>query len=439
MLQDNPVSISTRRPIAETAKHYFDRLWPILRSITGEGVRQTHRILNELVPLQTFEIPSGTEVFDWTIPKEWVVREAYVIAPDGRRILDIAENNLHIVGYSTPFRGKVALSELVEHLYSLPDLPDAIPWITSVYSPRWGFCCSHSFKESLPEGQYEVVIDTDLIDGSLTLSEALLPGVSDEEVLISTYTCHPSMANNELSGPLVAALLYEQLAQIPERRLTYRFVFLPETVGSIAYLAKRGDILKSKMVAGYVVTCAGDPGPFTYQYSRRGNTLADRAAEVVLKQLGDSRVNFMPFRPTGSDERQYCSPGFNLPVGSIMRTMYGCYKEYHTSLDNRDFISFDAIEESVKIYLEVCEALEANRTYLNVKPYGEPQLGKRGLYPTISTGNAAAFVNALLWFLNFSDGEHDLLSIAERSGIGVKLLAEVASRCLEQGLVEVVG
>jgi len=251
---------------------YFNRLWPILRSITGEGVRKTHDILSELVPLERIEVPSGSVTFDWTVPQEWVVREAYFVTPDHRRMCDVTKNNLHLLNYSIPFRGKVSLQEIDSHLHSLPDQPDAIPYVTSYYEPRWGFCLSHNQRQALPLGDYEVVIDTDLVDGKLTLSEAVLPGQEDREVLISTYTCHPSMANNELSGPLVAAFLYRRLAALSSRRLTYRFVFLPETIGSIVYLGLRGPVLKEKLIAGFVVTCVGDPGPFNYKRSRAGGT-----------------------------------------------------------------------------------------------------------------------------------------------------------------------
>lgn len=421
--------------IEDEIEQYFDRLWPILRSITGEGVRRTHDILSELVPFERIEVPTGTQVFDWTVPREWVVREAYVVRPDGERILDVRENNLHLLNYSAPFRGRVSRRELDEHLYSLPDKPDAIPYVTSYYNERWGFCVRHAERERLPDGEYEVVADTELVDGSMTLSEAVLPGESDREVLISTYTCHPSLANNELSGPLVAAFLFRRLAALERRRYTYRFVFLPETIGSITYLSLRGEHLREKLVAGYVVTCIGDPGPFTYKFSKRSDTLADRAAEFVIRRHAPDGAQFLPFFPTGSDERQYCSPGFNLPVGSITRTIYARYPEYHTSLDNRDFISFRAMAESVDLYFEVCRVVDGNRRFRNLSPYGEPQLGKRGLYAPV--GHALGDLNlAVLWVLTYSDGEHDLIDIAERSGLPFALIVEAAVRCQEQGLLE---
>jgi aminopeptidase-like protein len=420
--------------IEEELEAYFDRLWPLLRSITGDGVRQTHGILGELLPLTRFEIPTGTEVFDWTVPPEWVVREAYVAAPDGQRLLDVHENNLHLVNYSAPFRGRLSRRELEQYLYSRPDLPQAVPYVTSYYDRRWGFCISHDDRLRLPEGDYDIVVDTDLIDGSLTISEAVLPGETPQEILISTYTCHPSLANNELSGPLVAAFLYRQLAALEARRLTYRFVFLPETIGSVAYLAMRGDHLLERLVAGYVVTCVGDAGPFTYKRSRRRNSIADRAALHCLRRWPEARI--VDFFPSGSDERQYCSPGFDLPVGSIMRTMYGKYPEYHTSLDDKSLISFAAMRETIELYARTCRVIDRNRSYVSLKPLGEPQLGKRGLYPTIGGQAGTERIEALLWLLNYSDGKHDLLAIADRSGIDFEVLAEAADKCIEHRLLQ---
>ena len=421
----------------EMIASYFDRLWPLFRSITGDGVRQTLDILSELVPMEKHEIPSGTNVFDWTVPQEWVVREAFVLAPNGKRILDIARNNLHLLNYSIPFRGDVSREELDQHLHSLPELPQAIPYVTSYYEPRWGFCLSQDQRDSLPEGTYQVVIDTDHIDGSLTYGEAVLPGTESAEVLISSNVCHPSLANNELSGPLVSAFLYRRLESMKERRLTYRFVFIPETNGCIAFLSARGQQLRDNLTAGYSVTCIGDDAPFTYKRSRAGNSLADRAALYILSQedgIGSSILDFFP--DGGSDERQYCSPGFNLPVGSLMRSMYLKYPEYHTSLDNRDFISFQAMSRSIDVYCRVMQALDVNQTYLNLMPWGEPQLGKRGLYPTLGVIDRSGRTSALRWLLNFADGDHDLLSIAERSGQLIEHLHAAAQTCLQAGLIK---
>ncbi len=415
----------------------FDRLWPLDRSLTGPGVRATHDILGELLPLERTEVPSGTAVFDWTVPPEWSLGEAYVIAPDGRRILDAGENNLHLVGYSSPFRGTLSRAELDTRLHSLPDLPDAIPYVTSYYNETWGFCISQRDRDALPEGDYEVVIDTTLDpQGSLTLSEAVLPGDSDREVLISTYTCHPSMANNELSGPLVAAFLYRRLAARPDRRLTYRFAFQAETIGAIAYLAQRGAHLRDKLVGGLVATCVGLDAPFLYKRSASGDTAIDRTAEQVLRERGNDH-DIVDFYPWGSDERQYCSPGFELPVGCLMRGSFFERPEYHTSLDNRDLISFAALSETVSVYEEICRALERNATYRNLVGCGEPQLGRRGLYPTTGARREVEQERQdLMWVLSMSNGRRDVIDIAQRSGATLARIDAAARKCLDAGLLE---
>jgi len=418
-------------------ENMFDELWPILRSITGDGVRKTHDILSRIVPLTRYEIPSGTKVLDWTIPPEWVVREAYVINPDGRRILDIAENNLHLLNYSIPFQQTVSREELDQHLYSIPDKANAIPYVISYYNPTWGFCISHKERMQLPDGDYTVIIDTDHIQGSLTLSEFVLPGETQQEVFFHTYTCHPSLAHNELSGPLAAIFLARRLSQLPNRRLTYRFVFTPETIGAIAYLAMRGEELRQNMIAGYVITCVGDNGPLTYKYSRDGNTLADRVAEYVFDQLENGRVSYRPFDPYGSDQRQYCSQGYRLPVGSIMRTPYGEYPEYHTSLDNKNIMDFEAMAKTIDVYSKVVNTLELNRTYKNTKPYGEPQLEKiKEIYYNTDTMHASDITLAAKWEIHFCDGEHDLLDIANMSRLDIDLLYKVAERLASAGLFE---
>lgn len=414
---------------------YLRRLWPILRSITGDGVRQTHDILSEILPLKRTEIPSGTSAFDWTVPDEWVIRSAYVIDPDGNKILDIQENNLHLVNYSTGFEGTLTRAELEPHLYSLPAQPDAIPYVTSYYERRWGFCLSHKQRESLKDGNYRIAIDAEHKKGTMTLSDCVLPGREDREVLISTYTCHPSMGNNELSGPLVAAFLYQRLRAIEDRRLTYRFVFLPETIGSITYLSLHGEHLLEKLEAGYVASCIGDPAPFTYKKSRRGDSLADRAALYTLRNYADAGLEIKDFIPRGSDERQYCSPGFNLPVGVIARSIYQCYPQYHTSQDDLNFISSQAIQSSVDAYFAACMLLDRNVTYERTSPFCEPQLGKRNLYPGIGGRKKDAFVDALMWLMNLADGSQDLLSIAERGKVDFWLLTEVAARCLDEDLI----
>jgi len=421
---------------ADEIADYFDRLWPLNRSLTGDGVRESLRILAELVPIEHTEVPSGASVFDWIVPPEWNVREAYVVTPRGDRILDFRENNLHLLGYSTSFEGKVTRGELEDHLYSLPAQPTAIPYVTSYYEPRWGFCLSQEQRDGLEDGDYRVVVDAEHRQGSLTIGEIYLPGETEREVLFSTYLCHPSLANNELSGPLVTAFLAREVSRMPQRRLSYRFVFVPETIGSLCLLHLRGEHLLKHLAAGYVVTCVGTDTPFTLKRSRRHASLADRAAVSVLRSARQGFIDLDFFPDGGSDERQYCSPGFNLPVASVMRAMYGTYPEYHTSLDNRDLISFSALSETVDLYSDIVAVLEANGSFQNLSPFGEPQLGRRGLYPTLGTAEATQETSATMWLLNMSDGEHDLLQVSEQSGHSVALLRTLADRCVASGLLD---
>lgn len=423
---------------AEDFESYFERLWPLMRSITGEGVRETHDILGEILPLDRVEIPTGSKVGDWEVPNEWRFREAYVIGPDGQRRFDAAENNLRIVNYSVPFRGTLSRAELEDHLHSLPAYRDAIPYVTSYYNPHWGFCVTQEERESLPEGDYQIVVDTEMVPGSMTMSEAVLPGTSDTEVLFATYTCHPSLANNELSGPLVTAALYRLLARRKDRRLTYRFLFGPETLGAIFFLDRHGEALKENLAAGYVLTCVGDAGAYHYKRSRRGDSLADRAAEHFLAQPENDVAEILDFFPWGSDERQYCSPGYDLPVGSLTRTMYGRYPEYHTSHDDRRVIDFRAMVETVNAFGGLCDILESNRTYTRTDPRGEPRLDLHGLYPKISESRTNHdWLKAVRWALNMSDGSHDLISIAARSELDLDLIAKWAERCHEAGLLKI--
>ncbi|MBL7943706.1 MAG: DUF4910 domain-containing protein, partial [Flavobacteriales bacterium] len=368
---------------------YFDRLWPICRSITGNGLRESFRILNELIPMQLTEVATGTRVLDWNVPKEWNITDAWIETPDGKKIAQFSENNLHVVNYSVAVDSKVDYETLKQHVHTHPPLPDAIPYVTSYYKERWGFCMSQNEWDQLPtEGLYRVYIDSSLKDGSLTYGQCVLPGASNEEILFSTYLCHPSMANNELSGPLALAMLYRHIAAMPHRRYTYRFVVAPETIGIIALLAAEGEHLKKHVKAGYVLTCCGDPGAFTYKMSKHKTSLADRAAAHVLKyHHPDARI--IPFAVGGSDERQYCSPGYNLPVGSLMRTPYQQYPEYHTSLDNKHFISFGALEETVNTYTDIVRLIEHNQYLRCTVQYGEPNMGSRGLYPTSAEPSSA--------------------------------------------------
>lgn len=413
---------------------YFDRLWPLCRSITGPGYRQSFDILSELVPYKKIHFKTGKKIFDWTVPKEWIPKSAYIIDPNGKKRADFSVNNLHLLGYSTPIRTTMSLEQLKPHLYSLPRQSRAIPYVTSYYKQRWGFCLTHQELKTLPQGNYRVVIDTEFRSGSVQLGEAVLSGKTDQEILIWTYLCHPSMANNELSGPLVSAFLYKKIATKKNRKFTYRFVIGPETIGSLCYLSLRGEHLKKKLAAGFVVTCVGDNGKFTYKLSRRGDSIGDQAAREVLKESGPFRL--VPFVPFGSDERQFCSPGFDLPVGSLMRTMYGQYPQYHTSLDNKSFINFSAMGKTVGMYARILQRIEQSPLWKSRLPYGEPFLGKRGLYSTLGTTSKSDIQQALMWILNFSDGKHTLSDISDRSGISVGKLSSVIKQAKLAGLID---
>lgn len=415
----------------------FDRLWPICRSLTGDGNRQSFEILKEIIPLTLHEIPSGTEVFDWKVPPEWNIRDAYLITPDGRKVADFKVHNLHVVNYSEPVDRELTWEELEPHVHTLPEMPTAIPYMTSYYNRNWGFCLSYEEYQTLPkEGMYRAVIDSSLDEnGQLTYGDLVLPGETEEEIMFSTYICHPSLANNELSGPLVQAFLYQQIAALPKRRYTYRFIFIPETIGSIAYLALNEKEMLEKTRAGYVITCVGDGGPFTYKRSKRGNSLADQAAIHVLEQQNlDHTV--IDFAIGGSDERQYCSPGFNLPVGSLTRAMYHTYDAYHTSLDNKDFISFGAMEDTVQVYLDFARTLEANRIYERPNPFCEPQLGKRGLYYKVGgKRKRTADIEMMKQLLAFADGEMSLMEIAKRQGYFAPDYVDVIGKLEANGLL----
>jgi aminopeptidase-like protein len=415
---------------------YFDRLWPICRSITGNGLRESLNILRELIPLTLTEVPSGTQVFDWTVPREWNIRTAWIRTPDGRTICRLEENNLHVVNYSVPVDRRLTLSELRPHLHTLQTMPDAVPYITSYYKENWGFCLSANELATLPEeGEYHVHIDSTLEPGSMTYGELVLPGSEPGEVLFSTYLCHPSMANNELSGPLATAFLAREVMKMENRRFTYRFLFIPETIGAIAYLAEHGEHLRTHLIAGYVMTCCGDPGAITYKYSRRGQTLADRMAVHILTREGIPHST-TPFAVGGSDERQFCSPGFNLPVGSLMRTPYQRYREYHTSLDSKSLISFEALAETADVALRIVRGIELNDRYRNTVRYCEPQLGKRGLYaPSVNPEDSRTYIHRLLHFLAFADGETDLIETAERREESVLHYADLIGTCRKAGLI----
>lgn len=423
----------------------FDRLWPICRSITGNGVRQSFAILGEVAPYDLVEVPSGEKVLDWTVPKEWNIEDAFVADESGRRVIDFRQHNLHVLGYSVPVDQWFTLDQLQAHLYSLPDQPDAIPYFTTYYKERWGFCIEDRRRKALAPGRYRAVIRSTLEPGSMTYGHRLLPSTTGgtEEVLISSYLCHPSMANNELSGPLLATYLHRALSRMPERRFNYRFVLVPETIGAIAYLARHGAHLKRHCAAGLVATCCGDPRAITYKRSRRANALIDRCVQDVLEDYrheSGKEFSTLDFFPSGSDERQYCSPGFNLPVGSLMRSMYTKYPEYHTSLDNKSMISFGSLIESIELYLRVCLSLEKNELLCSTVPYGEPMLGPRGLYPTLGGAvDTKDVVKDMMYLFNYADGEHDLCDIARRAGSSILELAAVAEPCKAAALLVVQG
>jgi len=416
--------------------HGFAReLYPICRSITGDGVRRTLAMIEDRIPLQITEVPSGTQVFDWNVPKEWNIRDAFIKSSDGERVVDFKKCNLHVMNYSAPVRATMSLTELRPHLYSIPEKPHWIPYRTSYYKEDWGFCLSHNQLLVLKDDEYEVCIDSTLGDGSLTLGECYLPGRTSDEVVISCHVCHPSLANDNLSGLTVATHLAKFLAG-RELRYSYRFLFIPGTIGAITWLARNRSAAE-RIRHGLVLTCLGDTGPFHYKKSRRGNAEIDRAVAHVLSHETNS-PEFLEFSPYGYDERQYCSPGFNLPVGCLMRSVWGSFPEYHTSADNLDFIHPAQLAESLHVCAAVCDVLESNRRYRNLNPFCEPQLGKRGLYRSTGGGSIEKELNARLWVLNLSDGQHSLLDIAERSQIAFPMIRDAADLLHENGLLSVV-
>ncbi|HEX4812920.1 MAG TPA: DUF4910 domain-containing protein [Nonomuraea sp.] len=410
-----------------------ERLYPICRSITGDGVRRTLEIIGEHLPLTVTEVPTGTEVLDWTIPKEWNIRDAYVKDPSGRRVIDFRESNLHVVGYSVPVAGTYTLEELRPRLHTLPGQPDLVPYRTSYYAETWGFCLAQSTLDRLGAGPYEVLIDSTLADGSLTVAEHVVPGQVADEVVISCHVCHPSLANDNLAGVAVAVALARGLDR---PRHTYRFLFMPGTIGAITWLALNRDRV-DRVAAGLTLACAGDPGAVTYKRSRRGDAVIDRAAAYVLRDRPHTLLDFSPY---GYDERQFCSPGFDLPFGSLTRTPYAGYPEYHTSGDNPGFVTPAAMEDTLDVLRQVVEVLDGNRTYLNLSPYGEPQLGRRGLYESLGgRSDTKQAQMAMLWVLNLSDGEHGLLDIAARAELPFAAVRGAARALLEAGLVKEIG
>lgn len=413
------------------------RLYPICRSITGDGVRETLRILQEFIPLEMREIPSGTQVFDWTVPNEWNIKDAWIKNARGARVVDFRRSNLHVVSYSVPVKAHLRLAELKKHLHVLPAQPELIPYRTSYYKEDWGFCLSARQLEAMEEDVYEVYIDSSLAPGSLTLGECFLPGTTKDEVLISCHVCHPSLANDNLSGIALATALAMRLKSRVSR-LSYRFLFIPVTIGSIAWLAMNEN-KTANIRNGLVLTCVGDAAQVTYKKSRHGDAEVDRAMQHVLRTSGDSH-RVIDFFPYGYDERQYCSPGFSLPVGCFMRSQHGTFSEYHTSADDLAFVRAQSLEDSLAKVAEGLEILERNRCLLNRNPKCEPRLGKYGLFGSAGGARTGVFDEmSLLWVLNFSDGGHDLLSIAERSGLKFEAVDAAAVALEKAGLLELAG
>jgi len=402
----------------------------------GPGFRQSLTILSEVFPHDLLEFKTGERAHDWTIPEEWEPHDAKFVDANGKAWANFNVNNLHLLGYSTSFEGLVSFEELKGHIRTLPDQPDAIPYVTSYYAKRWGFCMAHREFLQLPTtGEYTVSIHTSFRPGRLVVAESVLSGESDREVLFSSYLCHPSLANNELSGPLILSFLYRRLARRRNRKLTYRFVLVPETIGAIALLSRRGNHLRERCAAGFQLSCIGDRGSLSVKTSRQEKSLADRAALAVLRQeTGLRRYGFNP--AVGSDERQYCSPGYDLPVVSVMRTMYTLYPEYHTSLDNKSLMDFELMSATLDRLVEICDALESNRVWKSLFPFGEPQLGPRRLFRSLSEKDRAEEEMAMWWVLNYSDGLNDELAIAERSGFPPKLISAVARKLADHGLLE---
>jgi aminopeptidase-like protein len=428
-LQEVPEAGTIGRSIYEL----IARLYPICRSITGNGVRETLRIIGERIPLEVHEVPTGTRVFDWTVPKEWNIREAYIADSHGRRLVDFADSSLHVMNYSVPVARRMSLAELTPHLHSLPEHPDWIPYRTSYYREDWAFCLTHRQLLALRDDVYEVRIDSTLESGSLTYGEYFLAGASADEVLISTHLCHPALCNDNLSGIAVVTALAQHLATVP-RRYSYRFLFVPGTIGSITWLA-RNEARVDRVKHGLVVANAGDSGPITYKRSRRGTAEIDVAAAHVLRHAGHP-FEVTDFSPYGYDERQFCSPGFNLPVGCFTRTPHGQYEEYHTSADDLGFVQPSALADSFQRCLAILDVLEGNWRFVNLSPKCEPQLGRRGLYRSVGGQKLGGDAElAMLWTLNLSDGAHSLLEIAERANLKFSAIRAAAERLMEHGLL----
>ena len=412
-------------------------LWPINRSITGNGVRKTLRILAKICPkISIIEVPSDSKVFDWTVPYEWNVSEAWIKNSEGKKIVNFANNNLHIVGYSQPINKKISLNELNKNLYSIPSQPNAIPYVTSYYKKRWGFCIQDNIRKKLKSGEYRVYIDSKFKKGFLSYGELLIPGATKKEILLSTNICHPSLANNELSGPIVTIHLAKWLQSLPKRKYTYRIIFIPETIGAITYLSKHCGRMKKSIVAGYNISCVGDDRSYSYLPSKKGDTISDDTAKHVLKWTNKNYRTYN-WSDRGSDERQYCSPGIDLPIASIMRTKFGEYPEYHTSLDNLiNVVTPSGLAGGYTALKRAIEALEKN-CFPKIAVLGEPHLSKRKLYPTLSMKNSTKKIKVMMDLISYSDGKTSLLKISEKINVPIWSLYHLIDLLLKNKLLKI--
>jgi aminopeptidase-like protein len=426
-------SEQTREAVGRELFALVQELYPICRSITGDGVRKTLSILSRYLPLSVSEVASGTPVLDWTVPNEWNIRDAYIADASGKRVVDFRAHNLHVVNYSTPVRATMSLAALRPHLHTLPKQPDLIPYRTSYYQETWGFCLSQRQLEGLVDAEYDVCIDATLAPGSLSYGELVLPGQSEEEILISTHVCHPSLCDDNLTGLAISVQLAKALSKLPRRRYTMRFLYAPGTIGAITWLAQNSE-RASRIRHGLTLTCLGDSQPFTFKKTVDGAAGIDRAASWVLANSGLPH-HIIDFFPYGYDERQYNSPGFRLPVGSLMRGRHGMFPEYHTSADNLTFVSGERMVESLELLRKIVDVVDGDVAYRNLAPYGEPQLGKRGLYKAMGGTEIADLSMAMLWVLNLSDGRHSLLQIAERAKLDFRAVRVAADLLLEHHLL----
>lgn len=412
------------------------QLWPINRSITGKGIRETLKIISKHIPkLKIKSVPSNTKVYDWLVPYEWEIKEAYIITPKGKKICDISKNNLHIVGYSIPFEGTLSFNKLKQHLHTLPDQPNAIPYITSYYEKRWGFCLTQNQFNTLDNGNYKIVIKSKLFKGELNYGELLIKGKSKKEIFLSTYVCHPSMANNELSGPTVLTFLTKWIREIKKTNYSYRIIFIPETIGSITYLSRNYKNMKNKIFAGFNVSCVGDERAYSYIPSRRGNTISDSIAKHVLKWTDPNFINYS-WLDRGSDERQYCAPGIDLPIASILRTKFEEFPEYHTSLDElENVVTPKGLNGGYWALRRAIEAIEKNKIY-KTTILCEPHMSKRGLYPTLSTKKSLKQINLMMDFISLCDGNISLLEIADRLNKAIWDLYDIVDKLKKHKLIK---